>query len=78
MTIPGVSTLKTWGMVALGFVLTVVYALLQSEKAGRARDELAISVKTRKVQAKAAKAVNKGLANEANVQNDPTDPNYFS
>lgn len=78
MGIPGLSSIKTWGMIALGFALSVVYALLQMEKADRAAQDLAISVKNRKIQAKVIKEINKGLNNETKVQNDPVDPNYFS
>lgn len=78
MGIPGLSSIKTWGMIALGFALSVVYALLQMEKADRAAQDLAISVKNRKIQAKVIKEINKGLNNEIKVQNDPVDPNYFS
>ena len=78
MGIPGISTLKTWGMVALGFVLAVVYAMLQIQVAGRAKDKLALEVENRKVQAQAIKEINKGLNNEIKTQSDPIDPNYFS
>jgi len=78
MGIPVLSTLKTWGMVVLGFGLTIVYALLQSNKAEQARDKLAISVKNRKVQAKAIKEINKGLNNEIKVQDTTIDADYFS
>jgi len=64
MMIPGLSTIKTWGMVALGFILAVVYAMLQIQVAGRAKDKLALEVENRKVQAQAIKEINKGLNNE--------------
>lgn len=78
MSIPGLSSIKTWGMIALGFCLTVVYALLQMEKADRAAQDLAASVKNRKIQAEAIKAINEGLNNEIKVQNTTIDADYFS
>jgi len=78
MSIPGISTIKTWGMVALGFALAIVYAMFQVQVAGRAKDKLALEVENRKVQAKAIKAINEGLNNEIKTQSAPIDPNYFS
>jgi hypothetical protein len=78
MGIPGLSTLKTWGMVAVGFALTVVYALLQVEKAGRAKDKLAIAVNNRKIQAEAIKEINKGLNREIKTQESIISPDHFS
>jgi len=78
MGIPGLSTIKTWGMVALGFALAVVYAMFQVQVAGRAKDKLALEVENRKVQAQAIKEINKGLNNEIKTQSAPIDPNYFS
>ena len=78
MGIPGISTIKTWGMIALGFALTIVYALLQVQVAGRAKDKLALEVENRKVQAQAIKEINQGLNNEIKTQNAPIDPDYFS
>lgn len=78
MMIPGLSTLKTWAMIALGFGLTVVYALLQMKVAEQAKDKLAISIQNRKIQAQAIKAMNEGLNNEIKTQNAPIDPNHFS
>ena len=78
MMIPGLSTIKTWGMVALGFALAVVYAMFQVQVAGRAKDKLALEVENRKVQQKAIKEINKGLNNEIKTQSAPIDPNYFS
>ena len=78
MMIPGLSTIKTWGMVAMGFALAVVYAMFQVQVAGRAKDALALEVENRKVQSQAIKEINKGLNNEIKTQSDPIDPNYFS
>jgi len=78
MSIPGISTLKTWGLAALGFALAVVYAMFQVQVAGRAKDKLALEVENRKVQAQAIKEINKGLNNEIKTQSAPIDPNYFS
>lgn len=78
MMIPGLSTIKTWGMVALGFALAVVYAMLQMEVAGRAKDELAIAVRNRKIQAEAIKEINKGLNDEIKVSSTSIDADYFS
>ena len=78
MGIPGMSTLKTWGMVAMGFALAVVYAMFQVQVAGRAKDKLALEVENRKVQTQAIKEINKGLNNEIKTQNAPIDPDYFS
>jgi len=78
MGIPGISTLKTWGMVVLGFGLTIVYAMFQMQVAGRAKDKLALEVENRKVQTQAIKEINKGLNNEIKTQSAPIDPDYFS
>lgn len=78
MGIPGLSTIKTWGMIALGFALAVVYAMFQVQVAGRAKDKLSLEVEARKVQTKAIKAINKGLNNEIKVSNTPIDPDHFS
>ena len=78
MSIPGISTLKTWGMVALGFALAVVYAMFQIQVAGRAKDKLALEVENRKVQTQAIKEINIGLNNEIKTQSAPIDPDYFS
>jgi len=78
MMIPGLSTIKTWGMVALGFALAVVYAMFQVQVAGRAKDKLALEVENRKVQTQAIKEINKGLNNEIKTQSAPIDPDYFS
>lgn len=78
MGIPGISTLKTWGMIAMGFALAVVYAMFQVQVAERAKDKLALEVANRKVQAQAIKEINKGLNNEIKTQSAPIDPNYFS
>jgi len=78
MSIPGISTLKTWGMVILGFGLAIVTVLLQSEKLGRTNDKLAISVKKRKIQAKAIKEINKGLNREIKTQESIISPDHFS
>ena len=78
MGIPGLSTLKTWGMVALGFGLTIFFALFQMEKAGRAKDKLALEVENRKVQNQAIKEINKGLNNEIKTQDATIESDYFS
>ena len=57
MSIPGLGTLKTWGMIALGFALAFVTILFKSEQAARAKEKLKGEVRARKT----AKAVNKAM-----------------
>ena len=63
--IPGLSTLKTWGLIGLGFAATILFALFKSEKAGRAKDKLDGIVTARKIEHEAHDQLSKDLKREA-------------
>ena len=48
MSIPGLSTIKTWLLVGISFALTVVTFLWGHEKVARTNDKLKRSIKARK------------------------------
>lgn len=64
MSIPGLSTLKTWGLIALGFAFTIAFALFKNEAAGRAKDKLKGEVQARKTAKVVSKAMMEGINNE--------------
>jgi len=64
VSIPGLGTLKTWGMVILSLALAVVAYLFKSEQAARAKEKLKGEVQARKTGQATNKAIVEGLSNE--------------
>ena len=70
------SSIKLYGTIALGFAVTILFALWKTEKAGRAKDKVKGMIVAQKKTAAATKATMEGLANEqeainkANIVND--------
>ena len=64
MNIPGLGTLKTWGMIALGAALAIVAILFKSEQAARAREKLKGEVQARKTGQATNKAMMEGVNRE--------------
>lgn len=58
------SKIKTYGLIGLGFVATILFALFKSEKAGRAKDKLDGIVTARKIEHEAATQLNEDLERE--------------
>jgi len=71
--IPGLSTLKTWGLAIASIAVAILYALFQHEKLARASDKLKIAKAAQKQQQKASEAMVKGLENEKQVENEKVD-----
>ena len=77
--IPGLGTLKTYGLMALGILAAVLFALFKNESAGRAKDKLKGEVQARKTAQATNKAVMDGINDEheeiANAKNPTGKPN---
>ena len=69
MSIPGLGTLKTWGMIALGFALAIVTILFKSEQAARAKEKLKGEIQARKT----GKAANKAMVEGKNREDTKVD-----
>jgi len=74
MSIPGLGTLKTWGMGALALALAITAFLLQSEKLGRTKDKLKGEIQARKTGKAANKAVVEGMNREQTEINKASNP----
>ncbi|MCK4870759.1 MAG: hypothetical protein KAS93_06590 [Gammaproteobacteria bacterium] len=69
MSIPGLGTLKTWGLIVASFGLTILFAFLKSEKAGRANDKLKGEIQARKT----SQSVNKAMVEGKNREDAAVD-----
>lgn len=69
MSIPGLDTLKTWGLIAFGFAATIAFALFKNEAAGRAKDKLKGEIQARKT----SRAVNKAMIEGKNREDAAVD-----
>jgi len=58
------SKIKLYGTIALGFAVTILFALWKTEKAGRVKDKLNGMIIAQKKTAASTKATMEGLANE--------------
>lgn len=67
--IPGLSQLKTWGLMALGVLSVVFWALLNRSKAAHATARLKGINAARKVEQDAHEAMAEGLQGEADAIN---------
>jgi len=73
------SSIKLYATIALGFAVTILYALLKAEKAGRIKDKVDGMITAQKKTNAATKATMEGLANEqkdiakANIDNGKRD-----
>lgn len=67
---PLFSTVKYYIMAGLGFLSVVLYALLQSEKKGRAQEKLNGIKQARKVERAVLKSTQEGLASEQEKLNN--------
>jgi hypothetical protein len=74
MIIPGLSTLKTWGLAILGVGAAVLFALLRNEQAKRAKEKVDLMKENNRVQQKASKATIDGLQREEKAKNEDVDP----
>ena len=64
MSIPGLGTLKTWGLILLSIGAAIAFALFKNEQAGRAREKLKGEVQARKTAKAVSKAMMGGMSRE--------------
>jgi len=64
MIIPGLSSIKNYGLIIVSFALVIMYALLGSEKKLRAQENLKRIKRVREIEKSANEAMRDGIQNE--------------
>lgn len=78
MIIPGLGTLKTWALAALGMATAVLFGLWQMTRAGRAADRRKAAEKAVEVKSKATDAIVAGEQKKQEARDeDSSDMSHF-
>ncbi len=78
MTIPGLSTIKTWVLAGLAIISAVLYGLLQTAKLGREKDRRKSVEKSIEVKDKATAAIIEGNRKKQEARReDDSDMSHF-